>query len=222
MVLYVVSVQFVGVFLVFLIVPIFLIPFLEERFETRLPQAVQGLSGHVLVYRYGPAVETLLAELGAAGVPTVFLEPEDGAARRLAEAGQRVVHRGLDDAALRAARLAAARAVIANGTDDENASLILAARQLGFTGPVFAVVEEPFYRRPMMLAGATAVFTPRHILGAALAARVSTRINPGFAGVQPLGRFLAVAEVRIEPGSPLDRSEHFRCWESPIKMIVHP
>jgi Trk K+ transport system NAD-binding subunit len=194
----------VGVFLVFLIFPLFLIPFLEERFETRLPQAVEkGLSGHVLVYRYGAAVETLLAELSAAGVPTVFLEQDDAAARRLAEAGHRVVHRGLDDAALKAARLHAARAVIANGTDDENASLILAARQLGFGGQVFAVVEEPFYRKPMMLAGATAVFTPRHILGAALAARVSSRINPRLAGVQPLGRFLEVAEVRIAPGSPI-------------------
>src|ERR671934_101439 len=37
MVLLVVAVQFVGVFLFFLIVPIFMIPFLEERFEERLP-----------------------------------------------------------------------------------------------------------------------------------------------------------------------------------------
>ncbi len=204
MVLYVVTVQFLGVFLVFLIFPLFLIPFLEERFETRLPQTIVGaLSRHVLVYRYGPAVETLVSELAAASVRTVFLEHDEVAARRLVEAGHRVVHRGLDDAALQAVRLATARAVIANGTDDENASLILAARHFGFKGPVFAVVEEPFYRKPMMLAGATAVFTPRHILGAALAARVSARINPGLAGVQPLGRSLVVAEVRIEPGSPL-------------------
>ena len=38
MVLLVVAVQFLGVFLVFLIFPIYLIPFLEERFETRLGQ----------------------------------------------------------------------------------------------------------------------------------------------------------------------------------------
>ena len=35
MVVLVVVVQFAGVFLVFLIVPIFLVPFLEERFERR-------------------------------------------------------------------------------------------------------------------------------------------------------------------------------------------
>src|ERR1700741_1298585 len=36
--LFVGVVQFAGVFLVFLIVPIFLVPFLEERFERRVPR----------------------------------------------------------------------------------------------------------------------------------------------------------------------------------------
>ena len=204
MVLFVVGVQFAGVFLVFLIVPLFLIPFLESRFEVRLPQEVKGdLARHVVVYRYGPAVETLLGELAAVGVPALVLEEDDAVARRLYEAGARVVHRPLDDAALRAARLRDARALIANGRDDANAALILAARQSGFAGPILALVEEPFHRRPMMLAGASSVFTPRHILGAALAARASARISPRVAGAQQLGRQLEVAEVRIEPHSPL-------------------
>ncbi|HEY4562037.1 MAG TPA: TrkA C-terminal domain-containing protein, partial [Thermoanaerobaculia bacterium] len=62
--------------------------------------------------------------------------------------------------------------------------------------------EEPFHRQPMKLAGATAVYTPRHILGAALAARASARISP-LGGVQQLGRHLEVAEIRVQPGSPL-------------------
>jgi Trk K+ transport system NAD-binding subunit len=204
MVLLVVAVQFVGVFLVFLIVPIYLIPFLEERFEVRLPQRADNkLEGHALVFRYGPAVETLLEELAGAGVPTLVLEPDESTARRLFERGQKVVSRVVDDDGLEAVRLGKARAVIANGTDDENAALTLSVRQLGFTGPILAIVEEPFHRRPMMLAGATAVFTPRHMLGAALAARASTRISPRVAGIQQLGRNLEVAEVRIHPRSPL-------------------
>ena len=204
MVLLVVVVQFVGVFLVFLIFPIYLIPFLEERFQTRLPQeAEKGLEGHAVIYRYGPAVETLLEELARAGVPTLVLEGEEAVARRLFDRGQRVVNRGLSDGALQAARLAGARALIANGKDDENAAFILAARQIGFRGPILALVEEPYHRRPMMLAGATSVVTPRHMLGAALAARASTRISPRVAGVQQLGRNLEVAEVKIHPKSPL-------------------
>ncbi|HLX10185.1 MAG TPA: NAD-binding protein [Thermoanaerobaculia bacterium] len=204
MVVYVTVVQFLGLFMVYLIFPIFFIPFLEERFELRLPQdAPRDMAHHAVIYRYGPAVETLIAELTAARVPTLVLEPDEAAARRLHERGLSVVHRGLADGALAAARLVQARALIVNGSDDENAAAILAARQLGFGGPLLALVEEPFHRRPMMLAGATAVFTPRHILGAALAARASARISPRLAGVQQLGRNLEVAEVRVAEPSPL-------------------
>lgn len=204
MVLLVVMVQFLGVFLVFLIFPIYLIPFLEERFETRLPQeADKNLEGHAVIYRYGPAVETLLQELAGAGMPTLILETDEAAARRLFESGEKVVLRSLSDGALEAARLGSAKAIIANGSDDENAALILSARQLGYTGSILALVEEPFHRQPMMLAGATAVFTPRHILGAALAARASVRISPRVGGVQQLGRNLEVAEIRVHPESPL-------------------
>jgi Trk K+ transport system NAD-binding subunit len=204
MIVLVVAVQFVGVFLVYLVFPIYLIPFLEERFETRLPQEVaKDLADHVLIFRYGPAVETLLAELSAARVRTLVLERDEAVARQLFERGQLVLHRRLDEEALAAARLGRARALVANGPDDENAAFSLAARQLGYGGPILALVEEPFHRRPMMVAGATAVFTPRHILGAALAARASARINPRVAGVQQLGRHLQVAEIRIDPRSPL-------------------
>lgn len=55
----------------------------------------------------------------------------------------------------------------------------------------------------MRLAGADAVYTPRHILGAALAARASARISPQLAGIQHLGNKLAVREIRVQPGSHL-------------------
>ncbi len=203
MVVFVVVLQFLGVFLVFLIFPVYLIPFLEERFEVRLPKEVPRLRDHVVVFGYGPAVETLLDELGRAGVETVVVEGDADAARRLVEAGHRVVYGSLVDDALRRARLPSARTLIANGTDDENAAVILAARQLGFDGEVLALVEDPFHRTPIMLAGATAAYTPRHILGAALAARASQRVSPTVAGVQQLSRKLRVSEVRIPPNSEL-------------------
>ncbi|HXO41462.1 MAG TPA: NAD-binding protein [Thermoanaerobaculia bacterium] len=204
MVVYVTVVQFLGLFMVYLIFPIFFIPFLEERFEVRLPQeSPRDMAHHVVIYRHGPAVETLISELTAARVPTLVLEPDEAAARRLHEGGLHVVHRGQVDGALAAARLDRARALIVNGTDDENAAAILEARQLGFGGPLLALVEDPYHRRPMMLAGATAAFTPRHILGAALAARASARISPRLAGVQQLGRNLLVAEVKVTEQSPL-------------------
>jgi Trk K+ transport system NAD-binding subunit len=203
MVVFVVTVQFVGVFLVFLIFPIYLIPFLEERFEARLPTRVKGMTGHVVVYRFGAAVATLLGQLEEAGVPTLVVEQDEAQARRAAERGRRVILSRLEDEALEAACLPRARALIANDSDAENAAVILAARQSGFTGDVLSLVEEPVHRKPLMLAGATAVYTPRHLLGAALAARASGRISPRVAGVQQIGKKLLVREMRVGPKSPL-------------------
>lgn len=203
MMTFVVVLQFFGVFLVFLIFPIYLIPFLEERFETRLPREIPKLDGHVVIYRYGPAVETLLAEIDGAGMEAVVLDSEESTARRLIDRGYTVLAASLEDHGLERAHLLEAKALVANGSDDENATLILAARQLGFEGEILALVEEPFHRRPMALAGATAAFTPRHVLGAALAAKASRKVRPTLSGGDLLGRKLRVSEVRIQPDSRL-------------------
>src|SRR5436190_8621445 len=203
MALYVVAVQFVGVFLIFLLVPVYLIPFLEERFEPRLPTASSGLSGHVVLYRFGAAVAMLVDELERAAVPALIIEEDEAVARRLHERGHQVVLGLLEDGVLGRVQLEAARSVVANGSDDRNAALILGARQAGFRGDVLALVEEPFHRKPMMLAGATAAYTPRHILGAALAAHASAKINPHLANVHPLGRSLQIGEVRLGKRSEL-------------------
>ena len=54
---------------------------------------------------------------------------------------------------------------------NRNAALTITARQLGFTGDILGLVENPLHRQPTILAGATAAYTQRHVLGAALAAR---------------------------------------------------
>ena len=77
MILYVGAIQFAGVFLVFLVFPIYLIPFLEERFERRLPKSVGALSHHVVIYGYGAAVDSLLSQLEAAGTKAVVIEEDE-------------------------------------------------------------------------------------------------------------------------------------------------
>jgi len=203
MVLFVVVVQFTGVFLVFLVVPIYLIPFLEERFEKRLPTEAPNVDRHVVIYRSGPAVETLLDDLAAAGVPPVVVEPDEARARKLAERKIAVVAATIEDGVFARVRLESARALVLNGSDDENAQAALVARQSGFGGDVVALVEEPEHRKPLQLAGASRVFTPRHALGAALAARASRRVHPSVAGLGALGKRLHVAELRVAPSSEL-------------------
>jgi Trk K+ transport system NAD-binding subunit len=202
MVVLVVVVQFAGVFLVFLIVPIFLVPFLEERFERRVPRIAPKMANHVVVYRYGPTVETLLQRLAANDVPSIVVETDETAARAVLERGLPAVFSRAEEDALDVCRLPHARALVANGRDEENAALILRARQMGFRGEIFAFVEEPAHRKPMELAGATAAYTPRHIVAAALAAHASDRISPRLPGADALCAFER-REIRIPATSPL-------------------
>lgn len=85
MVMYVIAVQFAGTMLIFLVFPVFLIPFFEERFEARLPRVLPPMAGQVLIYRYGPAVTSLLDLLEQEGVPSVVFEEDESVARRLRE-----------------------------------------------------------------------------------------------------------------------------------------
>ncbi len=203
MVCLVVLVQFLGVFLVFLIFPIYLIPFLEERFETRLPGDCTTAHNHVLIYRNGPAVASLIEELKLAEVTPIIIEEDEAEARRVLDAGHRVVYGSLEGNVMTRVALCKSRALILNSSDHRNAAIAITARQLGFTGDIFGLVENPLHRQPTILAGATAAYTPRHVLGAALAARASRKVSPTVAGVQNLGHRLQVSEVRITPGSVL-------------------
>jgi Trk K+ transport system NAD-binding subunit len=203
MVIYVVLVQFIGVFLVFLVFPLYLIPFMEEHFETRLPRETVDVKDHVLIFHYGPAVAGLIEELERAGITTLVAEEDEAVARKLIEQKHRVIYGNLDEGILKRSHLDKARALIVNSTDDRNAATILTARQLGYSGEILALVEDPYHRQPIILAGASGAYTPRHILGAALAARASQKVNPTVAGIQQLGHKLQVSEARITRDSVL-------------------
>jgi voltage-gated potassium channel len=205
MVLFVVVVQFLGLFLVFLIFPVYLIPFFEERFEARLPADLPARTGasYVLIYGYGPAVSTLMEELARHNRRLLVLEENAETARELQERRVPVVRmrRALEEMDFKT--IGHASAIIANGSDHSNAALLLIARDNGFRGPFFALMDDPLHRQPLTAWGATAVFTPAHVLAAALAARASRRIRPTVQGVQQLGKHLGVAELRIHKDSPL-------------------
>ncbi|TFG43227.1 MAG: hypothetical protein E4H41_09625, partial [Gemmatimonadales bacterium] len=202
MVMYVIAVQFAGTMLIFLVFPVFLIPFFEERFEARLPRVLPPMAGQVLIYRYGPAVTSLLDLLEQEGVPSVVFEEDESVARRLRERGLNVVFGNLHDEDPDLTNLVGARGLVLNGEDNYNAAMTLNARYYGYTGKIVAMVQDPNRRPPMVRAGATTAFTPTHVLAAALAARASMKISPRVAGVRHLGEHLEVAELRVHAASP--------------------
>lgn len=201
--LFVILVQFLGQFLVLLVIPVFVLPYFEEQFEVRLPHVLPAMNGKVLFYRYGPTIESLLEEFNSKGSPFVIFEEDMPLARKLRDRGFEVVFGNLAEEPGAFAGVQHARAIVANGDDHANANCTLVVREKGFTGPLYALADDPLYRAPMIQIGATEVFTPAHVLGAALASRASTRINPPVEGMHLLGSKVGMAEYRVRAGSPL-------------------
>ena len=184
-------------------IDVFGAPLVAERHEQQLMHALPDVANAVVIYNYGPEVDSLMVEFDSRGLPTVVIEEDEIVARRLCARGVRVVHRSLAEEDLDLRPLAKARALVLNGKDEDNAMLAMSTRELGFHGTIVALVDNPNRRAPMQLAGATAAFTPNHVLAAAVAVRASARIGPRITGVQPLGHLLEVAEIRVHDKSPL-------------------
>lgn len=193
--------QLSGLMLLFSIFPLYLVPFFESRFEQRLPTDANSMEGHYIIYRHSLAVASVVGELERADQQVLVIEEDEHEARRLHDLGHRVVHRSLDDEALLDAGLMRARTLIAGGDDGENATLALTARQLGFTGDILAVANDPTYVEVLGIAGSTEVLAPRHLLAVALAARASERVSPTLAGAHQLGEKLEVFQIRVHPDS---------------------
>lgn len=203
MIAFVVVTQFVGLALTFVVFTLVVVPFFEERFEARLPRVVPKLRDYVLVFRYGPSVAPLLEELERAEVTSVVLERDEVTARRLFDRERPVVYAPDEEDNLDPELFARARAVVLAGSDQENAAMVLAARQAGYEGEVLALADHPLHRRPMMLAGANAVYTPLHMLAAAMASLARDRVRPRMEGLGGVGAHLRTTEVRVAQGSPL-------------------
>ncbi len=201
--LFVILGQFMGQFLVFLIFPVFVLPYFEERFEVRLPHGLPKMDGKVLFYRYGPPLEFVIEEFRRTRSPFVIFEEDVDTARALRDRGLPVIFGRFGEDTGFFDRIRQARAVVTNAVDHGNAHCTLIVREHGYTGPIYALADEPIYRPPLVSIGATDVFTPAHVLGGALAARASIRIAPAAEGLHLLGTHLSFAELRLRADSPL-------------------
>ncbi len=203
MIIMMITLQLSGLVLLFSFFPLYLVPFFEARFEQRLPTDAPSMEGHFIIFRHSGAVSAVLAELEKTDRPVLVIEGDEQEARRLHELGHALVHRDLDDECLLAAGLLRARTLIANGSDGENVTLALTARQLGFKGEIVALVGDSGYTEVMRAAGCDEVLAPRHLLAVTLAARASERVSPTLAGAHQLGDRLQVFQIRVQPDSRL-------------------
>lgn len=193
-----------GVAIFFLALPAIFIPVFRNAMSTTVPEEVgRGIEDHVIICTHTERGETLVEELEANGVEHVLLEPDREKAKNLRKDGWKVVHANPESvSSLERANVADARAVVADVSDQVDASIVLAAREVTEDVKVISVVEEKELADYHELAGADVVLRPREQLGRSLASKVTTTVSTADGGVRIGGDF-EVAEVPVSRDSRL-------------------
>lgn len=180
-------------------------PLLEEAFSTTVPRSLdEDLSGHVVVCSDTSRSAALIEEFDSHEIPYAIVEPDADRAVRLYEAGRTVIRADPESTeGLAAANLPDARALVTDVSDQVDASIVLAAKELSPEVRVISVVEDPERERYHRLAGADEVLSPRSLLGESLAAKVTTALQTDLGEAVAIGDSLQLAEVSVPHGSSL-------------------
>ena len=195
----------VGMVLLIGALPVVVTPLLEEAFSTTAPTSLDGdRSGHVVVCSDTSRAAALIEELDSRDISSTVVEPDDDRAAQLYETGQDVICADPESTeGLAAANLADARALVTDVSDQVDASIVLAAKELAPDLRVISVVEDPDRERYHRLAGADEVLSPRSLLGESLAAKVTTALQTDLGEAVAIGDSLRLSEVSVPHGSPL-------------------
>lgn len=206
MTLLVVSMQVASLVLIFAAFPIVIVPLVEDALSTTAPTERPDLSGHVVVCAHSNRTSTLVDEFERRSIPYVIVERDRETAADLHEAGRTAVHGDPESTrVLERVGLADARALVADGDDQADLSVVMAAGEVAPSVPAYTVLEDDDLARYHDHAGADRVFSPRELLGRGLANKVRTAVDADFDGAVPLdgSSSLRVAELSVRPGSAL-------------------
>ena len=201
----IIAMDTVGTVMIFLALPVFLFPAMEDLLSTTVPTAVEnGKSDHVVIATFSPRADTLIDELEARSVDYVLVEPDRERSIDLHEGGYDVIHADPNAVdGLEGANVASARAVVADVSDQLDTSIVLTARELSEDVRVVSVVEDPDSTRYHELAGADVVLSPRPLLGERLAEVISTGVTTELGEGIEVGEDFEIAELLVHHGSPL-------------------
>ena len=185
--------------------PVFVGPILESALSTDAPQQLDdSVTDHVIVCSYTARADRLIQKLESNDVPYVLVDDDPEGAADLYEEGYRAINADPQSTeGLEAAGLGSARALFADVSDQVDASIVLAARELSDDLLIVSVVEEPDRARYHRLAGADQVLTPRQLLGESLVQKVTTALRSQVGDAIELNDELELVEVSIRHGSEL-------------------
>ncbi|WP_276254623.1 potassium channel family protein [Halomontanus rarus] len=201
-----IGMQLAGIGLILTAADVFAVPWLRNALEPSPPTSARDLEDHVVICEYTPRGEAFIAELQSRGGEYVVVEPDLETATDLHGSGYRVIHGDPESIdVLERVGLEAATAIVADSTDDRNASIALSAREVNPTVRVVTLVEDRTLEEYHWIAGADEVLSPRQLLGESLARQVPTAVTTVVDDRVEIGEDLELVELVVEEGSDLCR-----------------
>lgn len=195
-----------AVVVIFLAIPLFIVPWFEDRLADDPPTSVD-LEDHVVICGFSARGETLSSELDSQSVDHVVLESDREVATSLHEAGRSVVHGDPESkSALERVSVPDARAVVLDGSDEENATIALSVNELAPDVHTVCFVEDESLSPYLKLAGADRVLNPHEILGRSLADKVTSAVTSQLGETVEIGEDFEIVEMPVQHGSELDGS----------------
>ena len=194
--------QMTGVFLIFMAIPLFVAPWIQEAVRVSPPTAIDERSGHVVICGYSPRAEALTDELRSWDREYVLVVGDRDVALDLYERNLDVIHGNPESAdVLRRAQVETAGTVVADASDEQNASIALAVREVSDEVRVISLAEDPDLENYLHYAGADQVFSPRHLLGTSLAEQVTASVTTDLGETVTIGEDFEILELSVHEGS---------------------
>ncbi|NYT16927.1 MAG: potassium transporter TrkA [Methanomicrobiales archaeon] len=172
-----------GVILIFMIIPLLLVPYLSSLFQWAPPRKPpHALMGHVIIVGYGELTQSLIECLSVAGLPLLIVVDEPETARRAAQeigTGAYVIWGDYSEPSLwYDAGVRNAHTTIICEDERTSAAIILGIRASA-SGRIIAVVDKLSLDRYLRYAGADYVLSAKHVTGQILArhAALTTHID---------------------------------------------
>ena len=196
----VIGMQLSGVGLILAAINAFVVPWFRTILHAPPLHEKVDREEHVVICGYTPRTEAFAAVLDSREIPFVIIVANEDDAIEVYELGWSVIHGPPDTVeSLNRAGVPAASAVVADSSDEENASIALSARELNVEIPVIAVGEHEDLSRYQRLAGADEILSPRQLLGKSLADRMVQAFETTVGESIQIADGLELVEVTLSP-----------------------
>lgn len=203
--LFSVFVQLTGIPLVFgLLFTWVLIPWMEKKVRPAIPIKVsEKLNDHIIICGYNKLVETLIEELQEKNMPYIIIEDDDKLVRTLIKRNIAcILGSSSEEATLKSAHVNTARFLIANESDEMNATIVLTARAMSKVN-IIAIVENVSNAKYLKYAGANRVISPKQLFGDFIGRKAADPFVGRLTGTTEFFEGVSIVEFPIYPRSPL-------------------